>query len=413
MPLCVECEAEPLTPGHYCPCCGRKLSVEERKALESNPIVAGGAPGAASGPASDAPRGVSAAAAALPRPVSTKTASVSNGKPPAGQTNRVASSAAKLQEARVAAARARAVRAAEAQEEAARAEAAKAAAARAIAAKVVADRVAAAAKNEAFAARRLESPTLPSPPPAAPVQSRRANSLVLTAAVVVMFGAIAALQGDRWLGGQGVLQTARDARVAQPTPVVAGMTGGPVATPSDASASVTGPAPGGGAAPAKPAPKPSAGTGGRASATTRQPTPPAPQAAPIAARQPVTNARAPKAAPPPTPPVAAAPPPAAAPTGRIFESTDVDRAPKVTNRVEPRLPTNLPADTLDVVVVRVLVSETGQPFRISVLRGSRLGQTLDDAVVEAVKQWTFAPALKKGEAVHSWYNIGVPLGRAG
>ena len=30
---CDECQTEPLTPGHYCECCGRKLSLQERKAL--------------------------------------------------------------------------------------------------------------------------------------------------------------------------------------------------------------------------------------------------------------------------------------------------------------------------------------------------------------------------------------------
>ncbi len=31
---CDECKVEPVTPGHFCECCGRKLSLQERKALE-------------------------------------------------------------------------------------------------------------------------------------------------------------------------------------------------------------------------------------------------------------------------------------------------------------------------------------------------------------------------------------------
>jgi hypothetical protein len=31
--LCVECKTDPLTPGHYCECCGRTLSREERGEL--------------------------------------------------------------------------------------------------------------------------------------------------------------------------------------------------------------------------------------------------------------------------------------------------------------------------------------------------------------------------------------------
>jgi sugar/nucleoside kinase (ribokinase family) len=74
---------------------------------------------------------------------------------------------------------------------------------------------------------------------------------------------------------------------------------------------------------------------------------------------------------------------------------------------------DLPARTRnDVVVVRVLVSRTGHPFHVSLLRGSRLGRSSDDAVVAAVMQWTFSPARKRGEPVNCWYNIGVPLGQA-
>ena len=31
--LCDDCKTEPLTPGHYCECCGRLLSLHERKPL--------------------------------------------------------------------------------------------------------------------------------------------------------------------------------------------------------------------------------------------------------------------------------------------------------------------------------------------------------------------------------------------
>jgi hypothetical protein len=31
---CDECKVEPVTPNHFCECCGRKLSLQERKALE-------------------------------------------------------------------------------------------------------------------------------------------------------------------------------------------------------------------------------------------------------------------------------------------------------------------------------------------------------------------------------------------
>ena len=36
---CDECKTEPLTPGHFCECCGRKLSLQERKALDENQLL--------------------------------------------------------------------------------------------------------------------------------------------------------------------------------------------------------------------------------------------------------------------------------------------------------------------------------------------------------------------------------------
>jgi len=64
------------------------------------------------------------------------------------------------------------------------------------------------------------------------------------------------------------------------------------------------------------------------------------------------------------------------------------------------------------VVVRVLVSRTGHASSVSLLRGSTLGRSSDEAVIAAVTQWTFSPARKQGEPVNCWFNIGVPLAQA-
>jgi protein TonB len=99
-----------------------------------------------------------------------------------------------------------------------------------------------------------------------------------------------------------------------------------------------------------------------------------------------------------------------APAGRLFETSEVDQAPRIVTRTEPQLPTSLAGRAVnDVVVVRILVSHTGHPFRVSLLRRSRLGSSVDEAVVAAVKQWTFSPARKRGEAVSCWFNFGVSL----
>jgi TonB family protein len=100
------------------------------------------------------------------------------------------------------------------------------------------------------------------------------------------------------------------------------------------------------------------------------------------------------------------------PAGRLFEPGEVDDAPRVATRVAPQVPDDmLKRFGKDVVVVRVLVSQTGHPFRVSLLRRSLGGRPVDDAVIAAVSSWTFSPARKRGEAVSCWVNLGVPVGQ--
>jgi TonB family protein len=107
---------------------------------------------------------------------------------------------------------------------------------------------------------------------------------------------------------------------------------------------------------------------------------------------------------------APAPPPPAAPVGPFFESREVDRAPQVTSRIEPQVPESLQGQTLnEILIVRVLVSQAGQPALVSLLRRSKSGSLLDAAVIEAVKQWTFSPAIKRGQPVSCFLNVGVPV----
>jgi protein TonB len=100
------------------------------------------------------------------------------------------------------------------------------------------------------------------------------------------------------------------------------------------------------------------------------------------------------------------------PVGPFFETRDVNESPRVMARVEPRLPGELKARSVnEMVIVRALVSQSGHPSRVSLLRKSRTGPQLDDVVVAAVNQWTFSPARKKGEPVSCWFNFGVQVGR--
>jgi len=98
------------------------------------------------------------------------------------------------------------------------------------------------------------------------------------------------------------------------------------------------------------------------------------------------------------------------PIAPFFETRDVNESPRIERRVEPRVPEALRASSSnDVVVVRALVSQSGHPSRISLLRRAKAGTELDTVVLEAVNQWTFAPATKKGKAVSCWFNFGVQL----
>lgn len=52
-----------------------------------------------------------------------------------------------------------------------------------------------------------------------------------------------------------------------------------------------------------------------------------------------------------------------------------------------------------LVILRVLVSETGEPLEVEVVSGAR--RDLTDAAIAAAKQWKFEPARKDGSAVRS------------
>jgi protein TonB len=137
-------------------------------------------------------------------------------------------------------------------------------------------------------------------------------------------------------------------------------------------------------------------------------------AGPVTAPAPVAAAPVPEVA-PPTPVAASEPKPEAplAPVGPFFETRDVNETPRVASKVEPQVPDDLRDRPLnEIVIVRVLVTQAGQPHMVNLLRRSKAGPSLDDAIVAAVRQWSFVPARKRGEAVSCWYHVGVPVNRA-
>jgi TonB family protein len=249
--------------------------------------------------------------------------------------------------------------------DAAKIEAAKVESAKAVAELTVKAHLARAA-NPVPVARRPIVPLVAAPP-----QRLSRTSLLITAAAVIVV-AIGAAGGARRFGFLLPTQTAREAQPVQTPPAAESVTVGErPATPPDI----------------RPAAKVVVENRARAIA-------PAPAAA------------SPK-------PRTASPRGLAPSSGRLFERKDVDELPKVATRVEPRFPANLPRRPRnEIVVVRVLVSRTGRPSRVSLLRGSTLGRSSDEAVVAAVARWTFSPAKKRGEAVNCWFNIALRLGQA-
>lgn len=255
-------------------------------------------------------------------------------------------------------------------------------------------------------ARMLEPPAGPGSKPtpvsnrphaAAPSRSR--GLWMLSAAVVVM----AAGLGGYWMKVHGwfspgqkllVVAAMREPQAALPTPAPKATPGPapaeapkPVKTPVSTSAVARRSS----AAPSKPR---------AASAPPPEPIPAATVSLPV---ETVALVEAPRAAAP------AAPTPSAL-QGPFFEPTDVNETPRVVTRVEPDVPDDLRSRARnEIVIVRMLVSHSGQPSRVSLLRKSKTGPRLDDAVLAAVSQWRFSPAKKRGEAVNCWFNMGVPV----
>jgi TonB family protein len=459
---CAECEMDPLTPAQFCECCGRKHTAAapvapapeptapaERVAgtarcescggpcdnaslcascqrafqefLDPNPktaasdlavtaaeatpaVEASPATGLAqSGPVADAPHWFDVALAALPASAVADAAVASPHDVQAAEAEAVKAEVARAEAARVEAAEAEAARLHAAQAEAERIEVARVEATKIKAAQEQVVKEAAARAQAAKAAQietRRRTPTVATPPATrasnrASIHSRRrTGSMVRVAAAVVIVAASLGL-GGYWFKIQELSFPGQTQQTpAAPTATVAER----VSTSHPPVAKKTAKA--------------------REVATSRVDparVPPAvPSTWPVASAPvnvidvPVYEATTPE----PTAVVPSPPAPSAAPLGPFFEATDVNVAPQVASRVAPQLPDGLRARELhDIVVVHLLVSQSGQPSNVSLLRRSQAGRSVDDAVVTAVKQWTFSPARKKGEAVSCWFNVGVPVGR--
>lgn len=130
--------------------------------------------------------------------------------------------------------------------------------------------------------------------------------------------------------------------------------------------------------------------------------------APIATAAPIARAE-------PTAPVPTAVPRSPEPTRIAAEepppavvAKPEEEAPKILRIVKPVYPAiALKARIGGIVVLRVLVSETGSPIAVEVLKG--VGGGLSEAAIAAVRHWSFEPARRRGVAVAAWTTIPIPF----
>ena len=82
--------------------------------------------------------------------------------------------------------------------------------------------------------------------------------------------------------------------------------------------------------------------------------------------------------------------------------------PKVRRRVEPVYPPSVrEMEVQGVGIFELILNEKGHVCSIRTLRG--LHPKIDQAIVEAVRQWTFAPASRNGKPVAVAYVITVNI----
>lgn len=249
----------------------------------------------------------------------------------------------------------------------------------------------------------------------------RTAAIAMAGAALIIASVVIAPLGERWLERRQVaaaMAIAAETSTSSSTAVLPVEPSAPAALAANDAASPS--------LPATPAPTPAEA---RSALTPAKPKPAAARRPPTAADR---NARQTRAVAPPEPvalvaaelpamttmvapasAVAAAPPtvePVVAAVGPFFEIPDVNERPRVTSQVEPEVPADLRARvTNEVVVLRVLVSQTGRASMVNVLRRSKSGPGVDAAAIAAVKQWTFAPARRRGQVVSCWFNVGVSL----
>lgn len=78
--------------------------------------------------------------------------------------------------------------------------------------------------------------------------------------------------------------------------------------------------------------------------------------------------------------------------------------PVLLERVEPRWPR---AKTRGVIIIETVLTDDGRVCAARIVRG--LGEEMNVAALEAVKQWRFTPVKLNGEPRPAFYGVGVPV----
>lgn len=121
-----------------------------------------------------------------------------------------------------------------------------------------------------------------------------------------------------------------------------------------------------------------------------------------------TRAATPTAVPQPAMLPPSPPSPARASATPAAVSEDLDRQPQLKVTTRPVYPAGAQrAGIGGIVLLRVLVSERGEPLRVEIARGVR--PDLDEAALAAVRGWRFEPGMRGGRAVASWMTVAVPF----
>jgi protein TonB len=142
----------------------------------------------------------------------------------------------------------------------------------------------------------------------------------------------------------------------------------------------------------------------------------APQGTPVPARtEPTPGTAAENGTPAPVSPAPArltpAPPDPTEPPARPAAPAPTDEGetpPRMQTVVKPVYPPfALKARIRGIVILRVLVGETGTPLDIEVVKGVNGGLT--EAAVDAVRRWKFTPGRRNGVAVRAWTTVPIPF----